>query len=188
MRIGSATDSPRDPLVISNRLPYRSRSLAATARWHRGSRGRRRDLRPHTLGLRRTPPWRAAMRCPAARGCRSSGIAARGSSRARRPGFVRARVSPLRRGTQIAAVVPQGLAHQRELRLVLARHGNAGGVDLGETRVREGGAALVGAPDRVTLQTLRVGREIEDVAVARSRAPPRRPVRTHPGRSRGRAR
>src|SRR2546430_6032388 len=33
-----------------------------------------------------------------------------------------------------AAVVPQGLAHQRELRLVMARHGNAGGVDLGDRK------------------------------------------------------
>src|SRR5256886_16109661 len=68
-----------------------------------------------------------------------------------------------------AAVVPQGLAHQRELRLVMARHGNAGGVDLGETGVREGGAALVGAPDRGHVATLRVGREIEDIAVTAGR-------------------
>ena len=44
-------------------------------------------------------------------------------------------------------VVAQRLAHQRQLRLVLARHRDAGGMDLREARVAEGRPPLVGAPD-----------------------------------------
>src|SRR5262249_29780105 len=68
-----------------------------------------------------------------------------------------------------AAVVAQRLAHQRELRLMLTGHRNAGGVDLGEARVAEGGALLVGAPDGGGVAALGVGGEEEDVAVAARR-------------------
>ena len=64
------------------------------------------------------------------------------------------------------AVVAQRLAHQRELRLVLARGRDAGRMDLGEAGVRERGAALVGAPDGGDVAALRVGRQIKDVGVA----------------------
>src|SRR5256886_11159805 len=54
------------------------------------------------------------------------------------------------------------LAHQRELRLVVAGHRDTGGVDLREARVRERGAALVGAPDGGDIAALRVGRRSEE--------------------------
>src|SRR5262249_20762026 len=46
------------------------------------------------------------------------------------------------------SVVPQRLAHQRELRLMLACDRNARWMDLREARIRERGAAFVRAPDR----------------------------------------
>ena len=77
----------------------------------------------------------------------------------------RARVALLLRHPD-APVVAQRLAHQRELALVVAAHGDAGGMDLREAGVGEGGALLVGAPDRGGVGTLGVGGEVEDVAVA----------------------
>ena len=65
-----------------------------------------------------------------------------------------------------AAVVAQRFAHQRELGLIVAGDGDAGGVDLGEAGIGEQRAALVGAPDGGGVGALGVGREIEDVAVA----------------------
>ncbi len=64
------------------------------------------------------------------------------------------------------AVVAQRFAHQRELRLVLAAHRDAGRVDLRVTRIGERRAALVRAPDRRDVRSLGVGREEEDVAVS----------------------
>ena len=64
-----------------------------------------------------------------------------------------------------APVVAQGLAHQRELRLMVPRRRDAGRVDLREAGVRERGTPLVGAPDRRDVAPLRVGREVIDVAV-----------------------
>ncbi len=64
------------------------------------------------------------------------------------------------------AVVAQRLAHQGELGLVLARARDAGRVDLGEAGVGEVRAAPVGAPDRRRVGVLRVGGQVEDVAVA----------------------
>ena len=49
---------------------------------------------------------------------------------------------------------------------MLAGNGDAGGMDLGETRVREGRALLVGPPDRGGVGPLGVGGEVEHVAVA----------------------
>ncbi len=68
-----------------------------------------------------------------------------------------------------AAVVPQRLAHERELRLVLARLRNAGGVDLGEAGVREERTPSMGPPDRGGVAALGVGREEVHVAVAARR-------------------
>ena len=64
------------------------------------------------------------------------------------------------------AVVAQRLAHQGELGLVVARHRDAGRVDLREAGVGEGRAALVGAVGGGDVAALGVGREVEDVAVA----------------------
>ena len=47
-----------------------------------------------------------------------------------------------------AAVVPQALRHQRELRLMRARNGDAGRMNLRVAGIREEGAALVRAPGR----------------------------------------
>ena len=65
-----------------------------------------------------------------------------------------------------AAVVAQALAHQRELRLVIAGHRNAGRMDLREARVREQRAALVRAPRRRDVRVHGVGRQVVDGAVA----------------------
>src|SRR6185436_18452709 len=51
-----------------------------------------------------------------------------------------------------APVVAQALRRQRELRLVRARDGNAGRVDLGVTGVGEERAALVRAPGRADVR------------------------------------
>src|SRR5439155_11084975 len=64
------------------------------------------------------------------------------------------------------AVVTQRFAHEGELELVLARHRDAGRVDLGVARVGEGGAALVGPVGGGDVAAGRVGREEEDVGVA----------------------
>src|SRR5262249_13846993 len=54
------------------------------------------------------------------------------------------------------AVIPKRFAHQCELRLIFATDGNTGGVNLSETRIREGGAALVSAPDGRAVGSLRI--------------------------------
>ena len=68
-----------------------------------------------------------------------------------------------------AAVVAQRLAHQRQLRLVIARGRNAGRVDLREARVGEQGAAAVRAPGGGDVRSLGIGRQVVDVAVATRR-------------------
>src|SRR6266481_2739118 len=65
-----------------------------------------------------------------------------------------------------APVVAQRLAHQRELALVLAADGDAGGMELREAGIAQEGALLVRAPDRGGVGALGVRRQIEDVAVA----------------------
>ena len=65
-----------------------------------------------------------------------------------------------------AAVVAQALAHQRQLRLVVAGDRNAGRVDLGEAGVGEQGAALVRPPRRGHVRVHGVGREVIDRAVS----------------------
>ncbi len=65
-----------------------------------------------------------------------------------------------------AAVVAQRFAHQRQLRLIIARHRNAGGMNLREAGIGEQRAALVRAPDGGGVGTFGVGRKIVDVAVA----------------------
>ncbi len=64
-----------------------------------------------------------------------------------------------------AAVIAQRLAHEGELRLIVARDRNAGGMNLGEAGVGEQRAALMGAPDSGGVGTLGVGGEVVDVAV-----------------------
>ena len=63
------------------------------------------------------------------------------------------------------AVVAERLRHERQLALVLAVHGDAGGVDLREAGVGEHGPLLVALPCGRTVGVHRVGREEEDVAV-----------------------
>ncbi len=65
-----------------------------------------------------------------------------------------------------APVVAQALAHERELALVIAAHGDARWVDLREARVGEQRAALVRAPRRGDVAVHRVGREVVRGAVA----------------------
>src|SRR5213593_1420448 len=69
-------------------------------------------------------------------------------------------------GNPNATVVTQRLAHQRQLRLIIAAHRHAGGMGLRETWISKSRAALVSAPDGRTIRTLGVGRKIEDVSVA----------------------
>src|ERR1035437_3024191 len=64
-----------------------------------------------------------------------------------------------------AAVVAQRFAHQGELGLIFARHGDAGRVDLGEARIGEQRALLVSAPDGGGVAALGVRRKIVSVAV-----------------------
>ena len=78
-------------------------------------------------------------------------------------------VVAVRGGHPDPAVVAQRLAHQRELGLLLAGARDARGVDLGEARVGEVGAAPVRAPDGRGVAVLGVGREVEDVSVAAGR-------------------
>ncbi len=68
-----------------------------------------------------------------------------------------------------AAVVAERLGHEGQLGLVVARDRDARRVDLRVAGVPERGALLVGAPDRRGVAALRVGREVEDVAVAARR-------------------
>ena len=65
-----------------------------------------------------------------------------------------------------AAVVAQALAHQGQLGLVLARHRDAGGVDLHEARVGEQRAALVGAEGGGDVAGLGVGGQVIGIAIA----------------------
>ncbi len=67
------------------------------------------------------------------------------------------------------AVVAEALAHEGELRLVPARDRDAGRVDLREAGIAEKRPALVRAPDRGRVAGLRVGREVEHVAVPAGR-------------------
>src|SRR5947209_5158674 len=45
-----------------------------------------------------------------------------------------------------AAIVAQGLGHERELGLMIPAHGDTGGMDLRITRIREQGALFVSTP------------------------------------------
>ena len=65
-----------------------------------------------------------------------------------------------------AAVVAQRLAHQRQLRLVLATDRDARGVDLGVAGVGEQRTLAVRPPGGRDVAALGVGRQVEDVAVA----------------------
>ena len=65
-----------------------------------------------------------------------------------------------------AAVIAQRLAHQRQLRLILARDRDAGRVDLREAGIGKECSAFMRAPDGGNVGALGVCRKIEDVAVA----------------------
>ena len=65
-----------------------------------------------------------------------------------------------------AAVVAERLRHQGELGLVFAVHRDAGRMNLRVAGIGETGAAAVGAERRGDIATLRVGGEVEHVAVA----------------------
>src|SRR4030095_8501303 len=80
--------------------------------------------------------------------------------------LVRGALVSLGPGYPDAPVVPERLAHERELALVLAGHGDARRVDLREAGVREARALLVRAPDRGGVRALRVRREEEHGPVA----------------------
>ena len=82
-----------------------------------------------------------------------------------RDGGRRARVALLFRHPH-APVVAQALAHQGELGLMLARHRDAGGMNLHEAGVGEQGASLVGAPGGGDVAHLGVGGQVVEVAVA----------------------
>ncbi len=76
-----------------------------------------------------------------------------------------AAVAPLL-GHPDAPIVPERLAHQRELGLVVPADRDAGRMDLGVAGVGEGRAPLVRPPDGRDVRPLGVGREVEHVAVA----------------------
>ena len=63
------------------------------------------------------------------------------------------------------SVVAERLRHQGQLRLEFIRRRDAGGVDLSETRVGEGGAPAVCPPCRRDVRGHRIGGEIEDVGI-----------------------
>ena len=65
-----------------------------------------------------------------------------------------------------ASVVAQRLTHQRQLGLVLTRHRDAGGVDLGVAGIGEVGALAVRPPGGGDVAAHRVGGQEEHVAVA----------------------
>ncbi len=68
-------------------------------------------------------------------------------------------------GNPDAAVVAKRFRHEGELGLILASNGDAGGVNLRETRISKESAPLVGAPNGGGVAAFGVGGEIEDVAV-----------------------
>ena len=68
-----------------------------------------------------------------------------------------------------AAVVTQRFGHQRQLRLLRAVYGDAGGVDLREAGVGEAGALAVALEGGRAVRRHGVGREEEDVAVTSRR-------------------
>ena len=65
-----------------------------------------------------------------------------------------------------APVVAQRFAHQRQFRLVIARHRNAGRMNLREARIGKQRAAFVRAPDGRAVRSLGVGRKVINVSVA----------------------
>ena len=69
-------------------------------------------------------------------------------------------------GAAISPAVPQRFAHQSQLRLIVSADRNARRVNLGEARIGERGAPLVGAPDRSSVRALRVGRQVKHVAIS----------------------
>ena len=160
-----------DPLRTCRRgcrtCPRRPRARAA--RWRRRSRGRRPEpARARRRGPRRRRSWPPARRCRGARGCRTTGRSAPGSSRGPPRGSARGSLSQSAASLRHPdpAVVAQRLAHQGELGLVLAGDRDARRVDLRVAGVAEVGALAVRPPGRGDVAAHRVGRQEEDVAVA----------------------
>ena len=63
-------------------------------------------------------------------------------------------------------IIAQPLTHQGQLRLVIARHRNAGGVDLGVAGVSKVGPPPMAAPGRRHVGVFGIGREVIHIAVA----------------------
>ncbi len=68
-----------------------------------------------------------------------------------------------------APIIAQGFRHQGQLALVIAGNRNARGVNLRIAGIAEGRAFLIGTPDRGSVGTLRVGRQIVELAIAARR-------------------
>src|SRR6185437_4548444 len=83
--------------------------------------------------------------------------------------FIGRTLVPLRLWYPHASIVAQRLAHQRELGLIVAAHGNARWMDLRVARIRERRPSLVRTPDGGRVAAARVGGQVEDVAVTTSR-------------------
>ena len=69
-------------------------------------------------------------------------------------------------GNPNATVVAERLAHQGEFRLIVSADRDAGGMNLGVTRISKQGAALVGAERSGHVAAFGVGGEIKDIAVS----------------------
>ncbi len=124
-------------------------------------------LRTRRRDRRRPRAWSRATRRRAARGCRTRGSGARGSSRARRPGSGRASAvssSCLGTHTRPSLRSDSDISVSFDWKSSLRR--DARGVDLREARVGEQRALAVRPPRRGDVARLGVGRQEEDVAVA----------------------
>ena len=117
-------------------------------------------------GLHRKPPWHCAKPRRGEPDCRSSDNGAPDNNRARLRGSGSAALVAGFFRHPDAAVIAQRFAHQREFGLIIAGNRDAGRMNLRETGIGEGRAALIGAPDGGGVGAFGVGRKIEDVAVA----------------------
>ena len=74
-------------------------------------------------------------------------------------------VVPFFLGRPDAPVIAQGLRHKRQLGLMIAADGDAGGMNLSVARVGEGRAFFVGAPGGGDVAPFGIGGKIKNVAV-----------------------
>ena len=123
--------------------------------------------RARRRGPRRRRSWRPGTRCHAAPGCRTPGRSAPGSSRGPASGISGAgRLSSPDFGTQMRPSLRSDSLIKRQLGLVLTRHRDAGGVDLGVAGIGEVGTLAVRPPGGGDVAAHRVGGQVEHVAVA----------------------